>query len=65
MNPDPGHAKDEVDQHQHTAPVFFLLAKYCQMANFYLKNANFGDFFSKTHFLIAKISTQFDHFSSV
>jgi hypothetical protein len=45
--------------------VFLLLAKYRHMANFFFKNANFGDFFSKTHFLIAKIFIQYDHFSSI
>jgi hypothetical protein len=44
--------------------VFLLLAKYRQMAIYFFKNANFGDFFSKTHFLIAKIFIQYDHFSS-
>ena len=29
---------------------------------FSFKNANFGDFFSKTHFLIAIFFIQFDHF---
>jgi hypothetical protein len=29
------------------------------------KNANFGDLFSKTHFLIAKFFIQFDIFSSI
>jgi hypothetical protein len=32
--------------------------------DFFFKNANFGDFFSKTHFLIAKTFIQIDHFSS-
>jgi hypothetical protein len=30
------------------------------MVNFFFKNANFGDFFSKTHFLIAKFSSNYD-----
>jgi hypothetical protein len=45
--------------------VFLLQAKYHEMAIFFFKNANFGDFFSKTPFLIAKIFIQFDHFSSI
>jgi hypothetical protein len=43
--------------------MFLFLAKYRQMAKKKF-NHNFGDFFSKTHFLIAKIFIQFDHFSS-
>jgi hypothetical protein len=35
------------------------------MANFFFKNPNFGDFFSKTQFLIAKIFIQFDHFHPI
>jgi hypothetical protein len=42
----------------------FFTGEISPNGDFFFKNANFGDFFSKTHFLIAKNFFQFDPFSS-
>jgi hypothetical protein len=43
----------------------FFTSEILLDGDFFFKNANFGDFFSKTHFLIAKFFIQFDHFLSI
>jgi hypothetical protein len=51
--------------HQHMQCSVSFTGEISPDGEFFFENANFGDFFSKTHFLIAKFFIRFDPFSSI